>query len=108
MPSSASPRAKSTSPRLSETVKSARLICTPPGSVTSTALSSVVAIRTLLDYDLTRGRRVHPHGALFIRRHTPPLGLGLDAGRQGPPEEPGPRTAGRPAAAGGARSRVSG
>src|SRR4051794_19938380 len=53
-PSSASPRANSTSPRLSDTVSSARLICTSPGSVTSTALSSVVATRHLLDDHVAR------------------------------------------------------
>src|SRR4051812_44920096 len=71
MPSSASPRAKSTSPRLSDTVSSARLICTPPGSVTSTALSSAVAIRTLLDYDLARRGGIDPHGAGREQPHHP-------------------------------------
>src|SRR3954447_2034701 len=61
MPSSASPRAKSTSPRLSDTVSSARRICTPPGSVTSTALSSVVAIGALLDYHLARRAGIDPY-----------------------------------------------
>src|SRR3954454_24028717 len=62
IPSSARPRAKSTSPRLSDTVSSARRTCTPPGSVTSSALSSVVAIRHLLHDHLARRVGVYPHG----------------------------------------------
>src|SRR4051812_11679203 len=71
MPSSASPRAKSTSPRLSDTVSSARLICTPPGSVTFTALSSVVAISALLDYDLARRAGIDPYRAGREQPHRP-------------------------------------
>src|SRR4051812_13443043 len=68
IPSSASPRAKSTTPRLSDTVSSARRTCTPPGSVTSTALSSVVAINALLDQHLARRGRIDLHRA---RREQP-------------------------------------
>src|SRR4051812_15988520 len=63
IPSSASPRAKSTSPRLSDTVSSARRTCTPPGSVTSSALSSVVAISHLLDDHLARRAGIDPYRA---------------------------------------------
>src|SRR5436309_403386 len=60
-PSSASPRAKSTSPRLSETVRSARRTLTEPGCVTSGARSSVVPIGRLLDDHPARIGRVDPH-----------------------------------------------
>src|SRR5947209_8772260 len=69
-PSSRNPRAKSTIPRLSETVSSARRTFTSPGLVTAAAPPSVVAIdRLLVDYDtprrvridLHRSRREQPH-----------------------------------------------
>src|SRR5207244_4645269 len=63
MPRSASPRAKSISPRLSDTVRSARRTWTSPGSVTVTVSESAVAIawRLLIDDDVTGGIRVDPH-----------------------------------------------
>src|SRR5438445_6364991 len=57
--SEASLRAKSTSPRLSETVRSARRIRTAPGCVTSGAMPSVVPI--VLDQHASRVARVDPH-----------------------------------------------
>src|SRR3954451_12510403 len=60
-PSSASPRANSTSPRLSDTVSSARRTRTSPGATTSSASGSVVAILHLLDDHVSRRRRVDPH-----------------------------------------------
>src|SRR5690349_22921730 len=48
-PRSASPRAKSTSPRLSDTVSRARLTCTSPGWVTAALPPLVVAMRFLLE-----------------------------------------------------------
>src|SRR3954470_21457290 len=62
-PSSASPRANSTSPRLSDTVSSARRTRTSPGWLTSTGPWSVVAIaRPLpLDQHVARRVRVDPH-----------------------------------------------
>src|SRR4051812_42896342 len=62
-PSSARPRANSTSPRLSDTVKRARRTRTSPGSTTSSASGSVVAIFHLLDDHVPRRRRVDPHRA---------------------------------------------
>src|SRR2546423_10034425 len=67
--SSARPRAKSTSPRLSETVRSARRTRTAPGWTTSGALPSVVPItllggcvrRLLVHDDAPRARRIDPH-----------------------------------------------
>src|SRR3954471_3270069 len=62
-PRSASPRANSTSPRLSETVSSARRTRTSPGWLTSIGPWSVVAIANPLplDHDLARRLRVDPH-----------------------------------------------
>src|SRR4051794_11159674 len=60
-PSSASPRANSTSPRLSDTVSSARRTRTSPGWVTSTGPWSVVAIAASLDDHRTRRIGVDPH-----------------------------------------------
>src|SRR3954471_9689047 len=62
-PSSARPRANSTSPRLSETVSSARRTRTSPGSTTSSASGSVVATFHLLDDHMPRRRRVDPDRA---------------------------------------------
>src|SRR3954453_552582 len=63
-PSSARPRANSTSPRLSETVNSARLTRTSPGCVTSTGPWSVVAIAALLDDHIARRIGIDPHISL--------------------------------------------
>src|SRR5439155_13945676 len=63
MPSSDRPRANSTSPRLSETVSSARRTRTSPGSTTSSASGSVVAIAHLLDDHMPWRRRVDPYRA---------------------------------------------
>src|SRR3954447_22479014 len=60
-PSSARPRANSTSPRLSETVRSARRTRTSPGCVTSTGPWSVVAIAALLDDHIARRIGIDPH-----------------------------------------------
>src|SRR3954470_4056508 len=62
-PRSASPRANSTSPRLSDTVSSARRTRTSPGWLTSIGPWSVVAIANPLplDHDLARRLRVDPH-----------------------------------------------
>src|SRR3954447_11688110 len=60
-PSSARPRANSMSPRLSETVRSARRTRTSPGCVTSTGPWSVVAIAASLDDHMTRRTRVDAH-----------------------------------------------
>src|SRR5215213_594053 len=60
-PSSASPRANSTSPRLSETVRSARRTRTSPGGTTSTGPWSVVAISASLDDHVARRLGVDPH-----------------------------------------------
>src|SRR5690349_8513434 len=60
-PRSASPRANSTRPRLSETVSSARRTRTSPGWVTSTGPWSVVAITASLDDHLARRLRVDAH-----------------------------------------------
>src|SRR5215212_2517358 len=60
-PSSASPRANSTSPRLSETVSSARRTRTSPGWLTSTGPWSVVAIAASLDDHMARRVRVDAH-----------------------------------------------
>src|SRR3954451_22994663 len=62
-PSSARPRANSTSPRLSDTVSSARRMRTSPGSTTSSASGSVVATFHLLDDHVPRLRWVDPHRA---------------------------------------------
>src|SRR4051794_26783521 len=63
IPSSASPRANSTSPRLSDTVSSARRIRTSPGSTTSRASESVVAMRShLLNDHVPRRLGIDPHG----------------------------------------------
>src|ERR1700712_1567688 len=70
-PRSARPRAKSTSPRLSDTVSSARLTCTPPGSVTSRAPWSVVAIPHLLDDHITWRFRIDPDRRNRKQPHRP-------------------------------------
>src|SRR5215213_5918010 len=59
-PRSARPRANSTSPRLSETVSSARRTRTSPGCETSTGPWSVVAIPASLDDHPARRSRVDP------------------------------------------------
>src|SRR5437764_1179961 len=65
MPRSVSPLANSTSPRLSDTVSSARRIRTSPGCTTSLVLVSVASdIRSLLDQ--------HPPGTIRIDAHGPP------------------------------------
>src|SRR3954454_21809577 len=73
IPSSASPRANSTSPRLSDTVSSARRIRTSPGSPASSAPDeSVVAMRThLLDDHVPRRAWVDAHGAEREQPHRP-------------------------------------
>src|SRR3954449_2449490 len=68
-PSSASPRANSTSPRLSETVSSARRTRTSPGSTTSSASGSVVATFHLLDDHVPWRRRIDPHRAGRYQLH---------------------------------------
>src|SRR4051812_32821246 len=61
-PSSLSPRAKSTSPRLSLTVRSARRTRTSSGAVTSTPVPSLVATSISSLYDNpARRRRVDAH-----------------------------------------------
>src|SRR5919204_3837729 len=63
MPSSARPRAKSTRPRLSDTVSRARRIRTSPGCTTSVGLDSVASdICSLLDQHPSRILRVDAHG----------------------------------------------
>src|SRR3954468_1397151 len=62
-PRSASPRANSTSPRLSDTVRRARRTRTSPGWVTSTGPWSVVAIGASLDDHGTGRVRVEPDPA---------------------------------------------
>src|SRR3954454_24637273 len=57
-PRSVSPRAKSTRPRLSETVSSARRICTSPGAVTPAPSCSVASV--ILDQHDARIVRVEP------------------------------------------------
>src|SRR3989440_8957390 len=69
-PSSASPRAKSTRPRLSETVRSARRIRTAPGWVTSGAVPSVVPI-VLLDHDVSGVPGIDPHPSACNQPHRP-------------------------------------
>src|ERR671932_614926 len=62
-PSSVRPRAKSTSPRLSDTVSSARRTRTAPGCTTSGTRSSVVPIGILHDHGArVGGIRVHSAG----------------------------------------------
>src|SRR5436309_3854235 len=69
-PSSASPRAKSTSPRLSDTVNSARRTCTSPGLTAAMLPPSVVAIVSLLEENVPAAGRIEldppageqPHG----------------------------------------------
>src|SRR4051812_48449985 len=68
-PRSARPRAKSTSPRLSETVSSARRTRTPPGSTTSSASGSVVATTHLLDDHVPGRLWIDAHGALGDQLH---------------------------------------
>src|SRR5204862_8354852 len=60
-PRSARPRAKSTSPRLSETVSRARRTCTSPGWVTAALPPLVVAIGLLLEEHAPPTRRVELH-----------------------------------------------
>src|SRR3954453_10037186 len=74
-PRSASPRAKSTSPRLSDTVRRARLTWTSPGWVTAALPPLVVAMDFLLEE--------HAPAAARIELHPPPRqqahGLGQEA-----------------------------
>src|SRR3954452_25034848 len=70
-PRSASPRANSTRPRLSETVSSARRTRTSPGWVTSTGPWSVVAIEPLLNDHVPRRLRIDAHPAGRDQRHDP-------------------------------------
>src|SRR5919106_2782447 len=65
IPRSASPRANSTSPRLSETLSSARLIRTLPGAVSSTPRGSVWDI----DVNQPGVVGVDPHSALRDQPH---------------------------------------
>src|SRR5919202_1731260 len=60
-PSSASPRANSTSPRLSETLSSARRTRTSPGWLTSTGPWSVVATVASLDEHVARRAGIDAH-----------------------------------------------
>src|SRR5687768_4008234 len=69
--SSFSPRAKSTSPRLSDTVSSARRTRTSPGCVTSSAPPSVVANVPLLDDHSSRRLGVEAHGTGSYQPHRP-------------------------------------
>src|SRR5438067_1154845 len=62
-PSSARPRAKSTSPRLSDTVRRARRTCTSPGRTTAALPPSVVAIGSLLEENPPPAGRVEPDPA---------------------------------------------
>src|SRR3954462_277575 len=68
-PRSASPRANSTSPRLSETVRSARRTRTSPGCTTSAGPWAVVAIAASLDDHLARRRGIGPHAPLRDELH---------------------------------------
>src|SRR2546430_2994045 len=75
-PSSESPRAKSTRPRLSETVSRARRTRTAPGPTTSCALFSVVPIALpgrrradIIDLHPARVLVVDPHPALRDQPH---------------------------------------
>src|SRR5919201_4735291 len=62
MPSSLSPRAKSTNPRLSETDRRARRIRTSPGWMTSVGLDSVASdISSFLDQNPARILWIDPH-----------------------------------------------
>src|SRR3954465_7705261 len=69
-PRSASPRAKSTSPRLSETVSSALRTRTAPGCTTSGTRSSVVPIGFLHDHG-ARVARIRVHSAGGDQPHRP-------------------------------------
>src|ERR671938_619499 len=62
-PSSLRPRAKSTRPRLSEVVSSARRTRTAPGSTTSGTLSSVVPTRLLVHDHATGAGGIDAHAA---------------------------------------------
>src|SRR6185503_18284146 len=64
-PSCASPRAKSTSPRLSDTDRSARLTCTSPACTTpgASVSASAIAHHHLSPHDLNPARRDQAHGA---------------------------------------------
>src|SRR3954447_6874593 len=62
-PRSASPRAKSTSPRLSETVSSARRTCTSPGRVTAALPPLVVAMAFLLEENAPSAGGIELHAA---------------------------------------------
>src|SRR4051812_14032527 len=60
-PRSASPRAKSTRPRLSETVSSARRTCTSPGWETAALPPLVVAMGFLLEENAPSASGIEPH-----------------------------------------------
>src|SRR3954465_14209907 len=68
-PRSASPRANSTRPRLSETVRSALWTRTSPGWVTWTGPWSVVAIEPSLDDHLARIAWIRPHPSSGYEPH---------------------------------------
>src|SRR5919199_3176801 len=68
-PRSARPRANSTRPRLSETVRSARRTRTSPGCATSIGPWSVVAIGAFLHDHLARVLGVDSHPALGYEPH---------------------------------------
>src|SRR5437764_166879 len=69
IPSSASPRAKSTSPRLSDTLRSARRTRTAPGWVTAAAWPSVVPTGCLLHDHPSWICRIDPHAARGNQPH---------------------------------------
>src|SRR3954447_11629034 len=70
-PRSARPRAKSTSPRLSETVSSARRTCTSPGRETAALPPLVVAMGFLLEENAPPASWIEPH----VPAREPPQGL---------------------------------
>src|SRR3954447_14781713 len=79
IPSSVSPFAKSTRPRLSETLKRARRIRTSPGCTTSVGLVLVASdIRSLLDQHLPWAFRIDVHGTPGQKPDRPGQQLVLD------------------------------
>src|SRR5437588_379589 len=70
-PSSASPCAKSTRPRLSDALSSARRIVTSAGGVIAAGPPSVAATGPLLDDDLARRGWIDPHRSPSYQAHRP-------------------------------------